>query len=83
MTRVDRIRRWFAGLLRRVSISLDRAHLVVIEANANGTTMANYLAALAQKREFTCWTEDYNRRVQAKSKGRHIRAASVSATGKK
>jgi len=78
MNRIDRIRRWIASRLRRVSTRLDSAHLVVIEQNANGETFANYLAALAQKRDFTAWTERGWRRVQTKAAGRYVRASSDS-----
>lgn len=68
-----RIKKLFARWLRRLASMIDHSHLVVIEANKNGPTMASYLAALARKKDFSAWTE-YHNRVAAKESGRYVKA---------
>ena len=71
----DRIKKALAAWLRRLSSRLDKAHLVVVAENANGQTMAAYLAALARKKDFEAWTVAGWAARRSKSVGRSVRAS--------
>ncbi len=70
-----RLKKATAKWLRLLSTRLDGVHLVIVDHDGNGATMAGYLSALARKKGFNSWTE-YRRTTNAKGAGRYIRAKS-------
>ncbi len=69
-----RFKKASARRLRLWSTRLDDVHLVVVEHDGNGATMAGYLGALARKKGFESWTE-YHTATKAKRAGRYVKAA--------